>query len=308
MRKKIVVTGATGLIGKTLCKRLIQRGDEVTVFTRNISLAKHLIPNANEYVYWNEYESKGYSDHLEGKDTVVHLAGANIGSKRWTGKYKDEILRSRLVSTRILRRSLDRTNDIPKSYITASAVGFYGNTLFDTVTENFPNGNDFLSRVCRLWEAESNYVEEMGLRRAIVRTGIVLSPEAGILNKMIKLFKYYLGGTLGNGRQYFSWIHLEDIVNIYIFLIDNTNLSGIINGTAPNPVTLNEFTQTVGEVLNRPANFRYPGLFLKILLGQSAETILLSQKVIPKRLLENGFSFKFGFIDGAMNDLLHNLG
>lgn len=306
MKKKIVVTGATGLIGKSLVKKLIERNDSVVVLSNKTLQVKQLFGNSVEIIEWDY----GFDDRLvkalAGVDAVIHLAGANIASKRWNESYKKTIIDSRTVPTRNLIKAMQQSNNIPSVFVCASAVGFYGNTGEKSIAENSPAGNDFLSQVCAVWEEESSKVEQLGIRRVSVRTGIVLSTQDGALKKLLLPFKLFAGGPLGNGKQWFPWIHIDDEVDIFLHAIDNNDLTGAANAVSPEHLRMKEFASILGGILNRPSFFNVPPLVLKIVLGEAAESILFSQKIKPEKLLNTGFKFKFSSPTEALSDLIKN--
>ncbi len=301
--KKIVVTGATGFIGRELCKQLSLRGDELTIFSTNIEKAKTIFPYAKEIVKWINYE-KDYSTHLEGKDAVIHLAGASVAGKRWTENYKKEIYDSRINTTRNLVTSIEKCEQKPEVLISASAIGFYGEKGDSILDETSSGGNDFLSHVCADWEKASVRLEMLNVRRTIVRTGIVLSTDDGALKKMLLPFQLFVGGSLGNGKQWFSWIHLADIISLYLFLLDNKNQKGIFNAVSPQSVQMKTFAKILGKVLHKPSFLPVPKFILKLVMGESASAIVASQKVKPEALLQAGFKFKFEELELALIDLL----
>jgi len=306
MKKKIVVTGATGLIGKSLVKKPIERNDSVVVLSKKTLQVKQLFANSVEIIEWDY----GFDDRLvkalAGVDAVIHLAGANIASKRWNESYKKTIIDSRTVPTRNLIKAMQQSNNIPSVFVCASAVGFYGNTGEKSIAENSPAGNDFLSQVCAVWEEESSKVEQLGIRRVSVRTGIVLSTQDGALKKLLLPFKLFAGGPLGNGKQWFPWIHIDDEVDIFLHAIDNNDLTGAANAVSPEHLRMKEFASILGGILNRPSFFNVPPLVLKIVLGEAAESILFSQKIKPEKLLNTGFKFKFSSPTEALSDLIKN--
>ncbi|MFO7447134.1 MAG: TIGR01777 family oxidoreductase [Ignavibacteriaceae bacterium] len=302
--KKVVLTGATGLIGKRLYKALVKRGDEVTIFTNSMVKGVQKINGADEYIEWNYREKNHWQSHINGKDAVVHLAGANLSGKRWTETYKKEIIESRQISTRNLVDAFAKAEKKPQVFVCASAVGYYGNYGDDVITEEDHAGDDFLAEVCKIWEEEASRAEEYGIRRVSIRTGIVLSKEGGALNKMLIPFNFFAGGPLGNGSQWFPWIHIDDIVGAYLFAIDNPDLSGAVNAAAPDPVTMKDFAKTLGRVLRRPSFFHVPKFALTLVAGEIGATITHSQKVIPKRLLENGFRFEYDDLEDALRNIL----
>jgi len=301
--KKIVITGATGLIGRELCKSLFTRRDELTIFSTSVEKAKAVLPFAKEVVEWKNYD-KDYSVYLEGKDAVIHLAGASVAGKRWNQSYKKEIYDSRINTTRNLVSSIEKCEQKPEVFISASAIGFYGERKDSILSETSSAGNDFLSHVCIDWEKTSEQLEMLNVRRAIVRTGIVLSTDDGALKKMLLPFQLYVGGQLGNGKQGFSWIHLADIISLYLFLLDNKNLKGIFNAVSPQPVQMKIFAKTLGKVLHKPSLFPVPKFILKLVMGESASAILASQKVKPEALLKAGFKFNYEDLELALIDLL----
>ncbi|NCS80524.1 MAG: TIGR01777 family protein [Ignavibacteria bacterium] len=301
--KKIVITGATGLIGRELCKSLFTRRDELTIFSTSVEKAKAVLPFAKEVVEWKNYD-KDYSVYLEGKDAVIHLAGASVAGKRWNQSYKKEIYDSRINTTRNLVSSIEKCEQKPEVFISASAIGFYGEREDSILSETSSAGNDFLSHVCIDWENASEQLEMLNVRRAIVRTGIVLSTDDGALKKMLLPFQLYVGGPLGNGKQWFSWIHLADIISLYLFLLDNKNLKGIFNAVSPQPVQMKTFAKILGKVLRKPSLFPVPKFILKLVMGESASAILASQKVKPGALLEAGFKFNYEDLELALIDLL----
>lgn len=304
MSKRIIITGATGLIGKKIAFELIKRGDEVTIFSRNAEKAKSIIPNAKDYVKWNYKTPAIWENHFENCDAVVHLAGTNLFAKRWSDNFKKEILESREVSTRNLVDVIGKSQNKPSVFISASGVGYYGDSGETLLNEESRAGNDFLANVCKVWESESQKVNEFGIRNVQIRTGLVLSPEDGALKQMLPAFKFFVGGPLGNGRQWASWIHIDDIVGIYIQAIDNIDLTGAVNAASPNPVQMNEFAKTLGKVMNRPALLPVAKLALKIVVGEAAEVVTASQRISVNKILENGYKFKVEYLEKALMDLL----
>ena len=304
MNKKVIITGATGFIGTHLCKELIKRGDDVTIFTRDTAKAIIKIPGAKNYVEWNYRKLDSWQSFLEGKDAVIHLAGANIAGKRWSKKYMIKILESRELSTKNLIEAIENSTEKPKSIVISSAVGYYGNAGNKILTEMSGPGNDFLSEVCKKWEMESQKVDNFGIRRLNIRTGVVLSTEEGALKKMLLPFKLFIGGPLGNGKQWFPWIHIDDIIRIFLYVLDNSNINGPVNAVSPGIITMKDLANKIGKELHRPSIFSVPKIVLRVVIGKSAESVLASQRVIPKKLLENGFKFKYENIKGALSDLL----
>ncbi len=302
MGKKILITGATGLIGKRLCAKLVSRGDEITIFTRTAEKVK--MPSSAKAVEWNYHNPDEWKDHLEGQDAIIHLAGINLFTHRWTDKFKSRILESRRVSTYNLSMAIINLKRKPEVFISASGTGYYGDQGNAEITESSPAGTDFLAEVCKVWESNAAYVEKSGVRRVSIRTGVVLSPESGALKEMLLPFRLFVGGPLGTGTQWFSWVHLSDVAESYILAVDNKTISGPVNVTSPHPVTMNEFAKTLGNVLNRPSLFKVPSFALKIIVGEAAEVVTYSQKVIPSKLISAGFRFRFPHLKEALGDLL----
>lgn len=302
--KRIIVTGATGLIGKKLVSSLRKNNYEVIVFSRNTKQAKLLLPDANKFVEWNYTNLNQWKSEIEGIYAIIHLAGVNLFEKRWNEKFKSQILESRELSTRKLVDAIRSTVKKPDVFISASGIGIYGNGSDKILDEQSTIGNDFLADVCKVWEDESQKVEAFGVRSVQIRTGLVLSNEDGALKQMLPAFKMFFGGPLGNGKQWSSWLHIDDIVAIYLHALENVSISGPINAVSPNPITMNEFAKALGKVLKRPSLFSVPKFMLKIIIGEAAEVVTGSQKVIPDKLIKNGYKFKFTKLEDALKDLL----
>jgi len=305
MSKRIIVTGATGLIGRKLVNALIQRGDNVVVFSRSVNKAKSIFPNLVELVEWDYLKPELWKSKLEKSDAVVHLAGINLFAKRWNDDFKKEVIRSREISTRNLVEAIRSCSNKPEVFISASGVGYYGDSGDDLLTEESQAGNDFLANVCKVWESESQKTNEFGVRNVQIRTGLVLSPEDGALKQMLPAFKFFVGGPLGNGKQWASWIHIDDTVGIYIHAINNAKLKGAINVASPNPVRMQEFAKTLGKVLKRPSFFPVPKFALKLVVGEAAEVVTASQKVDVQKLLNDEYRFKFENLEEALRNLLN---
>jgi uncharacterized protein (TIGR01777 family) len=312
--KKIIITGATGSIGRNLVQELTARGDKVIIFTRNPEKAEKKIANRNKYVKWDyerlddpsslHYAGTSWMIELNGVDAVVHLAGANLGAKRWNEKYKKLSYDSRIISTRNLVEAIKRLEQKPKAFICSSAVGIYGNRYDEVLAESSSLGDDFMAHICKDWEKEAEKVEQYGVRRVSVRTGLVMMKDDGVLKKMLLPFKLFIGGPLGNGRQWFPWIHVDDIVGIYIHAIDNESVSDAINGASPGMVTMKEFAKTLGKVLKRPSFFPVPKFAMKIVAGEVAEYAVMSQRTSVEKILKLGYKFKFENLEEALKDLL----
>lgn len=293
---KILITGASGMIGKALQTELRNGGHELLLATRSE-------PNSPEQVQWSIDD--GFSDlaKLDGIDAVVHLAGENIAGLRWTEEKKKAIRDSRVKGTRNLVNALAELSVKPKVFVSASAIGFYGDRADEELTETSSSGSTFLAEVCREWEAESRRAEDLGIRTVLLRTGIVLSKDGGALGTMLLPFKMGVGGVIGSGKQWMSWISLDDHIAAIKYALENDNVRGAVNSTSPNPVTNEEFTATLGEVLYRPTFIPLPEFAVSMLLGEMGDALLLaSTKVLPKRLDDAGFEFKFPHLKEAIED------
>ncbi len=308
MNKKVIITGATGLIGTQLCKALLSRGDEVTIFTRNVESAKKLLGNRFNHVKWNYVNPAEWQDTLKNQDALIHLAGANLFNRRWTQSYKKVILESRELSTRNLVTAIGNAKSSIKIFISSSGVGYYGSREDEALTEKSETGNDFLASVCDVWEKETGKANEFGIRTAMLRQGVVLCNDGGALTKFLPLFKFFIGGTLGSGKQWFPWIHIDDLVAIYLYTLDNSEISGPVNAVSTKTIRMKDFTKTLGKALQRPSFFTIPELALKVLLGEAASSVLASQRVIPQKLIDHDFKFKFENLEEAMMDLLKTKG
>ena len=302
--KKIIITGATGSIGRRLVEKLVARGDEVIIFTRNIEKAKREMPGAVKYVKWDYQKPEEWKERINGVDVVIHLAGANLSSKRWNEEFKKLAYDSRVVSTRNLVEAISSVEKKPKAFICASAVGYYGNKYDEVLNEESTPGDDYMASLCKDWEAEAAKVEQYGVRRISVRTGLVLSKDEGVLKQLLLPFKLFAGGPLGNGRQWFPWIHIDDIVGIYLQAIDNADLNDAINAASPGIVRMKEFARTFGKVLHRPSLLNIPKFAMKIVAGEVAEYAVMSQRISVDKLLNAGYKFNFEKLEEALRDIL----
>lgn len=301
MNKKIIITGATGLIGRKLSVELIKEGNKVTIVSRSIDKARKLIPNAYDYIKW-DYE-KEIANFVNGQDVIIHLMGENIMAKRWTNEHKKSVFESRVNSTKKLIEGISLANVKPSVFIHSSAIGFYGIGNFEADEETI-KGKGFLSDVVDAWEKEAAKVEQVAVRRVSIRLGIVLDKNDGALKRMILPFKLFIGGPLGIGNQWFPWVSIDDVVSIFKFTINNSEISGAVNAVSPNIVSMKEFANSLGKVLKRPALFRVPEFVLKIILGEAADALIYGVKVKPKKLIENGFEFTHNSILKALESLL----
>jgi uncharacterized protein (TIGR01777 family) len=299
---KVAITGATGFVGSRLVEQLQARGDQPLILTRNRDAALKAFPNL-EVVAYNPTESGSWQEAISGCDAVVHLAGEPIAESRWTPKQKQEILNSRQLSTQKIVEAIVKANPKPAVLVNASAIGYYGTSETATFEETSASGNDFLAEVCQKWETEAKKVKDVGVRLVILRLGIVLG-DGGALAKMIPPFKLFAGGPLGTGKQWFSWIHRDDLVNLIIEALMRSDVEGVLNATAPNPVRMSELCQTLGDVLNRPSWLPVPGFALEALLGEGAQLVLEGQQVLPKRTISYGFNYQYPTLKPALAEIV----
>jgi len=306
--KRIVLTGATGLIGTKLFSALRERGYELVIFSRNPVKARATLPGAAEYVAWSPTESGPWATAIDGVHAVIHLAGAPIAQGllgvRWTPEYKQEILNSRVIGTRGIVNAIAAAEQRPAVLVNASAIGYYGYRDDTPLDESAPPGRDFVAEVCIAWEREAARAEEHGVRVALIRTGIVLDPERGALAQLLLPFRLRTGGPIMPGTQYYSWIHPDDEIGILLLALEDERVRGPINTTAPNPLTNRAFCETLGEVLGSPSWLPVPEFTLRIALGEMADLVTRGQRVLPKRALELGYSFRFSTLKPALQDLL----
>ena len=290
--KKVAVTGSSGLIGAALVAQLQSDGYKVLKLVRRP-------PRAADEISWDPNKGEIDLKSLEGVDAVFHLAGAGVGDKRWSAKYRSQILNSRLLGTTTIANACEQLQ--PEVFVSASAIGYYGETGNREVVEVDRGGDDFLSIVCREWELVANLAPSV--RTIKLRTGLVLDPTGGALGRMIPLFKFGIGGKLGSGKQWWSWITLHDQVRAMIFLMQS-KIEGAVNITTPNPVTNKEFTAALAHALKRPAFFPAPAFALRAVLGGFSSEVLGSKKVMPKVLMDNGFNFEYPFVSNALTALV----
>jgi uncharacterized protein len=304
---KVAVTGATGFVGSRLVEKLQAQGNQVLILTRNAERARRVFPSSAfpnlEIVTYAPTEYGAWEQSLSGCDRVVNLAGESIAEGRWTPERKQAIIDSRKLGTQRLVAAIAIANPKPSVLVNASAVGYYGTSETATFEETSSSGSDFLAQVCQAWEAEAQKVKDAGVRLVIIRTGIVLGM-GGALAKMLPPFQLFAGGPIGSGRQWFSWIHREDLVNLILQALNSPEMEGVFNGTAPNPVRMAEFCQTLGQVLNRPSWLPVPDLALELLLGDGAKVVLEGQQVLPKRTVASGFKFQYPHLKPALESIL----
>jgi uncharacterized protein len=304
---KVAVTGGTGFVGSRLVEQLEAGGHHTVLLTRNADRARQQFPAA---VYPNvtivPYEpttSGDWQTALSGCDGVVNLAGEPISESRWTPDRKKLLMDSRVLTTEKLVEAIAAAPEKPKVLVSASAIGFYGTSETETFDESSAPGDDYLAEICKNWEAAANGVQAAGVRLAIVRFGIVLGM-GGAVGKMLAPFKMFAGGPIGSGKQWFSWIHRDDVVALLMQALTQSNLEGVYNATAPNPVNMGEFCTEMGKALGRPSWVPVPGFVLEGLLGEGAKLVLEGQKVLPTRSLSTGFKFTYNTVSAALTQIL----
>ena len=303
---KIAITGATGFVGSKLVEKLAPN-NQIIVLTRNSAKAKSTfstsIHSSLEFVDYTPKQAGDWQSKIDGCDAVVNLAGAPIAEK-WNDSYKKEILDSRQLGTRMIVDAIGKVTSKPKVLINPSAIGYYGTSEIKTYTETDSAGNDFLAQVCQAWESEAEKVKTLGTRLVIFRLGIVLG-NGGALAKMIPPFQIFAGGPIGSGKQWFSWIHREDVVEMIIQALENEQISGTFNATAPNPVTMNQLCNNLGEVMQRPSWLPVPEFALEFLLGEGAQVVLQGQKVLPKKTIDvMKYNYLYPDLKPALNKII----
>jgi uncharacterized protein (TIGR01777 family) len=305
MQKTIVITGATGLIGGKIIEMLLNRGDKVIAVTRNAAKARSRLGSKCIIAEWDFASSSNeFLQIFLEANAVIHLAGENVLSKRWSPEHKKNIYNSRVLSTKSITDAIIKSGAKPKSFVSASAVGYYGISSPEPVDEYSKCGSDFLARLTQDWENASSALDDAGIRRVNIRTGIVLDRHEGALAKMIPGFKYFIGGPLGSGTQFFPWVHINDVAGLFVHAIDNSRMSGAYNAAAPDTITMNEFCRLLGHRMKRPSFLHVPSFALKILYGEGANILLGGVNVIPKRSLESGYKFSFTGLKEALENLL----
>ncbi len=299
---RVIVAGASGLIGRKLCAKLRQRGDSVVALVRRVEPSAAWAAGL-EQLAWDGRSQGGWSSAIDGADAVVSLAGAPVGGKRWSEAYKREILDSRVLSSRALVEAMRAAKARPRAFVAGSAIGFYGFHGDEVIDESAAPGSDFLADVCRQWEDESRKADALSVRTVLLRTGIVLAREGGALQQMLPPFKAFVGGPIGDGKQWFSWIHVDDEVGLIEHALDR-ELRGPLNATAPEAVTMKDFCKALGRALGRPSWLPVPGFALRVGLGEFASMLTEGQRVSPKAALASGYSFHFPALQAALADVL----
>lgn len=299
---KVIITGGTGLIGSRLARKLDAAGHKVWVLTRDAPHA-HVTGNI-EAVEWDAQTVAGWGHLASEADAVINLAGENIGAGRWTAKKKERIISSRQHAGQAVVEAVRSASPRPRLVIQSSAVGYYGPSGDEIVTEKTPAGPDWLAHVATRWEDSTRAVEAMGVRRVVTRAGVVLTSQGGILARMALPFRLFVGGPLGSGRQYVAWIHIDDLLSVYQFLLKTDQAAGAYNLTSPEPVTNSQFGHALSRVMRRPYWAPVPGFALRLVLGQMSTLVLDGQRVIPDRLQGLGFKFTYPNIEQALQNLL----
>lgn len=301
---KILITGATGFVGSSLTKKLIDQGHDIHILTRKSENLASIFQNPRVTVFvWKDTTTPPPSKSIEGINGVINLMGENIASKRWSDDQKIKLRTSRVESTKQLTSLLNQNLSAPLDFfISSSAVGIYPVNLNERLNEDSKVGHNFLAKLCKDWE-DAAYTIKKANRIVIIRTGVVLEKHGGALAKMLPPFKFGLGGPIGDGNHFMSWIHLDDLVNLYTTVANNKEMTGIYNGTAPYPVDNFDFTKAIGHALHRPTLIPVPATALKLAFGEMSSVILDSQKVVSKRLPDSHFTFKYETIKSAMNKI-----
>jgi hypothetical protein len=295
---KILMTGGTGFVGSFLAPRLAREGHEISILIRNEN-EKRKDSRDVFYILGDPSVSGGWQQTVNKYDAIINLAGASIFS-RWTAKQKTAIRESRINTTRNIVNAIDAHTGKPFTLLSTSAVGYYGHRGDEKLTEETPPGNDFLAGITREWEKEAMMAKEKAVRVCILRFGIVLGANGGALGQMIPLFKKFVGGPIGNGKQWFSWVHVDDLTEVFSFLLKHPELSGPFNICSPKPVRNKELAKALGKSLHRPSFISTPAFMVRLVLGEFGSVILQGQRVLPTRLLENGFVFRHHEIDEAI--------
>lgn len=301
---RVLIAGGTGLIGSALAERLADDGNQVTVLSRAADARRSTAPAGVRFERWDGATVQSWGRLVSEVDAIVNLAGEGIADGRWTPQRKERIRSSRVDAGKALVAALEEAGTRPAALVQASAVGFYGPCRDEELTESAPQGHDFLAGVCHDWEASTAMAETLGLRRAVIRTGVVLSRSGGALPKMTLPFRLFAGGPLGSGRQYFPWIHLEDEVAAIRFLLEDDGASGVYNLSAPDPPRNVEFVRQLGRAMGRPSLIPTPAFALRALFGEMSTVLVHGQRAVPARLLAQGFNYRFRAAADALRDLV----
>ncbi len=301
---RIIIAGGSGFIGTELIQRLLDSEHEIVLLSRNPNAVRLKQNDLLRILPWDGQTIGEWSEFIDGADAVINLSGENIAARRWSQKQKARLVNSRIEPTRAIIQSINKAEKKPRVLINASAVGYYGNYGSGEITESQTHGDGFLANLCLQWEREAMEADKLGLRVVLIRIGIVLEPSGGALKKMLLPFKLYAGGPLGSGKQWFPWIHREDVLNVILFALENDSLLGAVNVTSPSPVTMKEFACSLGKVMGKPSWISVPSVILKIGLGEMSEMLLGGRRIIPKKLLDNSFVFQYPDLDNALDGLM----
>lgn len=301
---RVFLTGGTGLIGVRLAKALCDRGDSVVVLSRDPKAAGAKLPAGVQAVVGDPMTPGDWVQAVDGCDAVVNLAGENLFARRWRAWFKQLIRDSRVLSTQNIVAAFEKSAVRPKVLIQGSAVGYYGFTEDQMLDEGAPAGDDFLGRTCVEWESAAKPVEALGVRLVLLRTGVVLDADGGALVQMVRPFRKFVGGPVGSGRQWLSWIHWADQVGLILFALDNPAVVGPLNACAPEPATNRDFSKALGRVLHRPSFMKAPGFMLRLVLGEVADLVRKGQRAVPQKAEALGYKFRFPEAEPALRDLL----
>ena len=305
MTKRILITGATGFVGRPLSIALVEAGYEVVALSRRRAKAEDIFAGRVKVVEWDAVTASRWSEWADGALAIVNLAGDNIGAGRWSEKKKKLILESRLNAGAAVTEAIRSAEHKPQVLIQASGVGCYGDRGDELLDENSSSGVGFLADVARQWEASVRDVPGMGVRLATIRLGVVLGPHGGVMSRLIPPFSFFVGGHPGSGRQWLPWVHIDDVIGVVRFLVESADCEGPFNVTTPEPTLSKDFYNFLGKAMHRPACFPMPAFALKLALGEMATELLLpSTKVVPKKLLDAGYEFKFPDPATAFSDIL----
>jgi uncharacterized protein len=299
---KYLVTGATGFVGQRVVKQLTDGGDQVVILTRNIAKGALYFGNKCQYFLWSDTSQLPPIEAFDGVDVVINLMGEGIADKRWDENQKKKIHDSRIVATSNLVEVMKGLTKKPSAFISASAVGIYGNRGNEEINESSSTADDFLARICKDWEESALKAKNLGLRTAIIRIGVVIGKDGGALKKMLPIFKLGAGGPVGSGKQFMSWIHVDDIAGMFVRAGKDSSIEGIYNGTSPYPATSKDFARELGKVLHRPAFAPAPAIALKIVFGEMSQVLLDGQKVLPTKFKEKKFSYRYPTLEMALTE------
>ncbi len=297
---KVLITGGTGLVGMHLGKKLQELGYEIAILSRNKSNE-----NKIQIYFWDYDKNEIDKDAINTSDFIIHLAGANLGERKWTSKRKQLILDSRIKSAELIYNNLDKENNRLRAFMTASAIGYYGAITYDKViSETELPADDFLGQTCKKWEQVANRFSDIGIRTVKIRTGVVLAKQGGVLPKIIIPIKLGIGSAIGSGDQYFPWIHIDDLCSIYIKAIEDTQMTGAFNAVAPEYKTNKQFIETMAHNLDKPFWFpKIPAIAIKVILGKMSEMILTGSRISSDKLKNSGFVFRYPHLESALEQL-----